>query len=1101
MRKLLLNPTPLFRKLRQLFLLLTLLLVPQLAGAADYLTIAGIQVTDANASNITGTGITAGTVTFDPSNNTLTLDNARVNGTVSTTLETLNVHLKGHSIFNVTTDGTNNFYLFNGATNLYYSAENFGDVLEGIGTTDDYKLWVSNVTESYDGSVVFWKNSYTKINNKCYCKLSKPYLFVGDNEEVDKSNYNSDTRFSFDAANSSLTFSATPNSSNNNAFLVKSNIANLTVNITDNIIYELDNSTNTGKAFIYTGNDNSSTLTLNIAEGKTLKVQWSNTSTDNHTDWINQGFSNTNISYNLSTMGSSDVYGEEVLASLLYSIIFSNVGEYGLTIAGIPVTNANKDNVFAGDQVNDGKVSFTPASTGNNNVNTLTLNGATLTGPIITGLSSLTIDIKGANTITTNTTCIQKMANTNPSLTFKSTSAEVGSLIIKNTGNTGTDGVSKIGATVSKELAPILPRSGAVGGYTSYMYYFTDGSTSEASFVPSYGVIVNDLCVYEGNAANVFGDNTVSFDKATSTLTLNNASGISNIKTYLGTLNIDLIGNNSLYLASNGSIFESADGNAVTINVGSSSTTKGFLTIGTDGTNSNAHFKDANVTLTPIAPLAILSGNLATNQGTLEIGEIYDITVGGVTVNAKNASNIFPGTQGGTPSASFENNTLTLTSLYLGTDANHYSGNAIETGLDNLSIKINNVSSIYCDGYAFKGINGTEKITFLTEGPAGSELNLFGTQGFNNISEKIFQNNYGYVPTSSTTYQIKYLQAPTMSSSGNNVTLAKSDSACYQSCNIVYSIEYSDGTSTSGTYSAPFEMTKPGTLTAYLTPGEGYGNSGNAVGKLFGMSAETYAIAVNEEITPTVVPAIEGTDGITYSFTSSSSAGPIEIDDHKITGREISVNNVEATFTQSTPVQTYVLNSSAVLFTVKVGDNIGSKFVGTNEYATYYEASNNFTLPTGMEAYIVTGVSDNQVVLKSLSVLPKLTPLLLYKGTATNFTSVITDETDNNTSGNKLKYAEADYTTTGNEFVLFKDEFVKATETIPSGKCYLQITTNLPARGILGIGDDGSTAIEGIDVEATEDETWYDLQGRRIDKPTRPGLYIKNGKKVVVNNK
>ena len=29
-------------------------------------------------------------------------------------------------------------------------------------------------------------------------------------------------------------------------------------------------------------------------------------------------------------------------------------------------------------------------------------------------------------------------------------------------------------------------------------------------------------------------------------------------------------------------------------------------------------------------------------------------------------------------------------------------------------------------------------------------------------------------------------------------------------------------------------------------------------------------------------------------------------------------------------------------------------------------------------------------------------------------------------------------------------------------------------------------------------EQWYDLQGRRIQKPTKAGLYIVNGKKMVV---
>ena len=33
------------------------------------------------------------------------------------------------------------------------------------------------------------------------------------------------------------------------------------------------------------------------------------------------------------------------------------------------------------------------------------------------------------------------------------------------------------------------------------------------------------------------------------------------------------------------------------------------------------------------------------------------------------------------------------------------------------------------------------------------------------------------------------------------------------------------------------------------------------------------------------------------------------------------------------------------------------------------------------------------------------------------------------------------------------------------------------------------------------DAQWHDLQGRRIEKPTKTGLYILNGKKTVINNK
>ena len=171
--------------------------------------------------------------------------------------------------------------------------------------------------------------------------------------------------------------------------------------------------------------------------------------------------------------------------------------------------------------------------------------------------------------------------------------------------------------------------------YTSNTYYFTDGSTSVAKIVPSYGVQVESaqiLQVYEGNAADVLKDGKVSFDKASSTLTLNNASGISTISTTLSSLNIELVGSNSLYRSSDGSIFDSSSGEAVTINLKSTSTAMGSLTIETES-NSSAKFKGDNVTLTPVDPIVLLSGDLTSNSGTLEYGTLSAPTMSSETVD------------------------------------------------------------------------------------------------------------------------------------------------------------------------------------------------------------------------------------------------------------------------------------------------------------------------------------------------------------------------------------------------------------------------------------------------------------------------------------
>ena len=70
---------------------------------------------------------------------------------------------------------------------------------------------------------------------------------------------------------------------------------------------------------------------------------------------------------------------------------------------------------------------------------------------------------------------------------------------------------------------------------------------------------------------------------------------------------------------------------------------------------------------------------------------------------------------------------------------------------------------------------------------------------------------------------------------------------------------------------------------------------------------------------------------------------------------------------------------------------------------------------------------------------------------------------------------------------------------IPPFRAYVVAASAQSARLTSGFGEGGATGIERIvstDLDGTE--RWYDLNGRRIDKPTQKGVYIQNGSKVVV---
>lgn len=67
--------------LRMAFTVLAMLVAPHLMAAADrfYFKVGGIDITSENAENITGSTIT-GTVSYDRSTYTLTLENATIEG-------------------------------------------------------------------------------------------------------------------------------------------------------------------------------------------------------------------------------------------------------------------------------------------------------------------------------------------------------------------------------------------------------------------------------------------------------------------------------------------------------------------------------------------------------------------------------------------------------------------------------------------------------------------------------------------------------------------------------------------------------------------------------------------------------------------------------------------------------------------------------------------------------------------------------------------------------------------------------------------------------------------------------------------------------------
>ena len=173
-------------------------------------------------------------------------------------------------------------------------------------------------------------------------------------------------------------------------------------------------------------------------------------------------------------------------------------------------------------------------------------------------------------------------------------------------------------------------------------------------------------------------------------------------------------------------------------------------------------------------------------------------------------------------------------------------------------------------------------------------------------------------------------------------------------------------------------------------------------------------------------------------------------------------------------------------------------------YACFYSDDKDYDVPANMTAYIITDVKDGKVLVSAVSYIKKGVAVLLEKGKTT--------EVENTTdfSANKLIYAKSPVTADNSKsiYVLYNNKFTKVTNgTSVKEKCYLDLSSlkSSGTRSYYDIdGSDGTTALrevksEGVKGEKWGDGEWFTLQGRRLSaKPTESGLYLHNGKKVVI---
>lgn len=185
--------------------------------------------------------------------------------------------------------------------------------------------------------------------------------------------------------------------------------------------------------------------------------------------------------------------------------------------------------------------------------------------------------------------------------------------------------------------------------------------------------------------------------------------------------------------------------------------------------------------------------------------------------------------------------------------------------------------------------------------------------------------------------------------------------------------------------------------------------------------------------------------------------------------------------------------------------------VAAKEFITYYKDEPLRVEDEAAELYTVSSVNGDKAVLSQKSdAMPSYTPMLVYNNSdetkvillipcnepdlaitvAPEFIGTLEAATIAGSSDNLTNYA-----LNGKQFV-----FVKNDIPVAANKAWLSFETfnNAKQRSISIVFEEGTTGLEAIDNDKPTDDTWYDLNGRKLDgEPTTKGVFIKNGKKVM----
>lgn len=179
------------------------------------------------------------------------------------------------------------------------------------------------------------------------------------------------------------------------------------------------------------------------------------------------------------------------------------------------------------------------------------------------------------------------------------------------------------------------------------------------------------------------------------------------------------------------------------------------------------------------------------------------------------------------------------------------------------------------------------------------------------------------------------------------------------------------------------------------------------------------------------------------------------------------------------------------------------------QYATFY-APVAVTVPEGVTAHTVTITGDYAVLSEALTDIPAYTGVVLYSNTPDTYTFNVTNKEVAAIENNALAGTVTTTYVTGNAHVLgIKDGKVGFYTATTAGqeegtflnnhhKAYLPMSPEAQNSAGFRFEFSGTTAVEDVEIENENVKAIYDLTGRKLESIAGPGIYIIDGKKIII---